>query len=64
MLAAVPWLHVFKAAISSPPDAAGGGGLWNTDLDIAMPAELCRFSTVLLSHARHRLLFPDPVEAR
>jgi hypothetical protein len=29
-----------------------------------MPSELRRFSTVILSHARHRLLFPDPIEAR
>jgi len=41
-----------------------GARLWNTDLDVAMPAELRRFSTVVLSRARHLLLHPDPAEAR
>jgi len=41
-----------------------GVRLWNTDLDVAMPAELRRFSTVVLSRARHLLLFADPAEAR
>ena len=61
---AVPCLRAAHHAKNQSVHATGGRGLWNTDLDVAMPAELRRFSTVILSHARHRLLFPDPVEVR